>query len=165
MQFESNISEISENFYETDEFKLPEPPPLMTAKVYKSKFVEPLFKKLLDLAKTAVRKCFELQNQLNSIKLWGKVDKVNAGQILAENRTLTEHNEKLNREVQNYKLLRKIFGDEQAENMFNQLVKEICEDENINEELKEKDQICWVRSMNNVYNRATELVTHELIYT
>ena len=54
---------------------------------------------------------------------------------------------------------------EQAENMFNQLVKEICEDENINEELKEKDQICWVRSMNNVYNKAIELVNHELIYT
>lgn len=55
--------------------------------------------------------------------------------------------------------------DEQAEKMFNQLVKEICEDENINEELKEKDQICWVRSMNNVYNRATEIVNHELINT
>lgn len=117
MQFESNISEIAENFYEYDEFKLPEPPTLMTAKVYKSKFVEPLFQKLLDLAKTAVRKCFELQNQLNGIKLWGKVDKVNAGQILAENRTLTEQNEKLNREVQNYKLLRKIFGDEQIDSL------------------------------------------------
>ncbi len=115
MQFESNMSEIAEDFYEYDEFKLPEPPPLMTAKVYKSKFVEPLFRKLLDLAKTAVRKCFELQTQLNSIKLWGKADKVNAGQILAENRTLTEQNEKLNREVQNYKLLRKIFGDEQID--------------------------------------------------
>jgi hypothetical protein len=55
--------------------------------------------------------------------------------------------------------------DEQAKKMFNQLVKEICEDENINEELKARDQICWVRSMNNVYNRATELVNHELIYT
>ena len=117
MQFESNISEIAENFYEYDEFKLPEPPTLMTAKVYKSKFVEPLFQKLLDLAKTAVIKCFELQNQLNGIKLWGKVDKVNAGQILAENRTLTEQNEKLNREVQNYKLLRKIFGDEQIDSL------------------------------------------------
>ena len=117
MQFESNITEIAEDFYEADEFKLPEPPPLMTAKVYKSKIVEPLFRKLLDLAKTAVRKCFELQNQLNSIKLWGKADKVNAGQILAENRTLTEQNEKLNREVQNYKLLRKIFGDEQIDSL------------------------------------------------
>ncbi len=115
MQFESNISEIAENFYEYDEFKLPEPLPLMTAKVYKTKFVEPLFRKLLDLAKTAVRKCFELQTQLNSIKLWGKADKVNAGQILAENRTLSEQNDKLNREVQNYKLLRKIFGDEQID--------------------------------------------------
>lgn len=35
----------------------------------------------------------------------------------------------------------------------------------ISEELKEKDQICWVRSMNNVYNRATELINYELIYT
>lgn len=117
MQFESNISEIAENFYEADEFKLPEPPPLMTAKAYKTKVVEPLFRKLLDLAKTAVRKCFELQTQLNSIKLWGKADKVNAGQILAENRTLIEQNEKLNREVQNYKLLRKIFGDEQIDSL------------------------------------------------
>lgn len=117
MQFNSDINEITEDFYETDEFKLPDPPPLMTAKVYKSKFVEPLFRKLLDLAKTAVRKCFELQTQLNSIKLWGKADKVNAGQILAENRTLTEQNEKLNRDVQNYKLLRKIFGDEQIDSL------------------------------------------------
>ena len=117
MQFESNMSEIAEDFYEADEFKLPEPPPLMTAKTYKAKVVEPLFRKLLDLAKTAVRKCFELQNQLNSIKLWGKADKVNAGQILAENRTLTEQNERLNRDVQNYKLLRKIFGDEQIDSL------------------------------------------------
>ena len=117
MQFNSDISEIAEDFYEADEFKLPEPPPLMTAKAYKTKVVEPLFRKLLDLAKTAVRKCFELQNQLNSIKLWGKADKVNAGQILAENRTLTEQNEKLNREVQNYKLLRKIFGDDQIDSL------------------------------------------------
>ena len=117
MQFNSDISEITEDFYDTDEFKLPEPPPLMTAKAYKTKVVEPLFRKLLDLAKIAVRKCFELQNQLNSIKLWGKSDKVNAGQILAENRTLTEQNEKLNREVQNYKLLRKIFGDEQIDSL------------------------------------------------
>ena len=117
MRFNSDMSEIAEDFYDTDEFKLPEPPPLMTAKAYKTKVVEPLFRKLLDLAKTAVRKCFELQNQLNSIKLWGKADKVNAGQILAENRTLTEQNERLNRDVQNYKLLRKIFGDEQIDSL------------------------------------------------
>ena len=36
---------------------------------------------------------------------------------MAENRTLTEQNEKLNREVQNYKLLRKIFGDEQIDSL------------------------------------------------
>ena len=117
MQFESSIDEIAENFYEEEEFKLPEPPPLMTAKAYKTKIVEPLFKKLLDLAKSAVRKCFELQNQLSSIKLWGKAEKLDTGQILAENRTLLLQNEKLNREVQNYRLLRKIFGDEQIDEL------------------------------------------------
>ena len=36
---------------------------------------------------------------------------------MAENRTLTEQNERLNRDVQNYKLLRKIFGDEQIDSL------------------------------------------------
>ena len=115
MQFNSDFDEITEDFYEADEFKLPEPPPLMTAKVYKSKFVEPLFIKLINFAKSVVKRCFELQNEIDGMKLWGKVDKLDTRQILADNRSLTERNEKLNREVQHYKLLRKIFGDEQID--------------------------------------------------
>ncbi len=54
--------------------------------------------------------------------------------------------------------------DRQAQEMFDLLVKQICEEENITEELKEKDQLYWVRLMNSVYNRSTEIVNHELIY-
>lgn len=115
VQFESIVEEITKDFYEDEELKLPEPPPLMSAKAYKTRFVEPLFKKLLDLAKSAVRKCFELQNQLNSVKLYGKNDKLDTRLILAENRTLSEQNERLNIEVRNYKLLRKVFGNEQID--------------------------------------------------
>ena len=55
--------------------------------------------------------------------------------------------------------------DKQANDMFFQLVKELAEKENITEELKSNDQMLWVQKMNNIRNRATEIVNSELIYT
>ena len=49
--------------------------------------------------------------------------------------------------------------------MFFQLVKELAEKENVNEELKATDQMLWVQKMNNIRNRATEIINAELIYT
>ncbi len=54
--------------------------------------------------------------------------------------------------------------DERAENMFNQLVKSLSEKENINEQLKENDMLIWDKKMNNILNRAMEIVTSEVIY-
>lgn len=53
----------------------------------------------------------------------------------------------------------------QAEEIFSRLVKELAEKENVNEELKATDQMLWVQKMNNIRNRATEIVNAELIYT
>ena len=55
--------------------------------------------------------------------------------------------------------------EQQATAMFLQLVKELAENENVTEELKETDQMLWVQKMNNIRNRATEIVNAELIYT
>ena len=55
--------------------------------------------------------------------------------------------------------------DEQAEEMFSRLVKELAEKEDVTEELKAADQMLWVKKMNNIRNRATEIVNAELIYT
>ena len=55
--------------------------------------------------------------------------------------------------------------DEQAEEMFSRLVKELAEKENVNKELKATDQMLWVQKMNNIRNRATEIVNAEMIYT
>lgn len=49
--------------------------------------------------------------------------------------------------------------------MFLRLVKELSEEEGISEELKATDQMLWVQKMNNIRNRATEIVNAELIYT
>ena len=48
--------------------------------------------------------------------------------------------------------------DNQAENLFLQLVKQLAESEDITEELKAKDQMEWVAQMNNVCNSAREIV-------
>ena len=54
--------------------------------------------------------------------------------------------------------------ENQAENLFLQLVKQLAESENITEELKAKDQMEWVAQMNNVCNRARQIVNSKLIY-
>lgn len=55
--------------------------------------------------------------------------------------------------------------EEQAQRLFLRLVKELAEKENVNEELKATDQMLWVQKMNNIRNRATEIVNAELIFT
>ena len=55
--------------------------------------------------------------------------------------------------------------DEQAEDMFFRLVKQLAEKEGITEHLKAENQMLWVQRMNNIRNRATEIVNSELIYT
>lgn len=54
--------------------------------------------------------------------------------------------------------------DEQAENMFDQLVSQLAEREGVTEQLKANNQMLWVKKMNSIRNRAEEIVNHELIY-
>ena len=54
--------------------------------------------------------------------------------------------------------------DEQAETLLFQLVKDIAAKEGVTEQLKERDQIVWVQRMNNIRNRAMEIINAEIIY-
>ena len=54
--------------------------------------------------------------------------------------------------------------NEQAENMFLRLVKDMAKSEGITEQLKVENQFEWIGRMNNIRNRATEIVNTELIY-
>ena len=54
--------------------------------------------------------------------------------------------------------------DRQAEEMFSWLVKQMAETEGITEALKADEPMEWVRRMNNIRNRAMEIVKSELIY-
>lgn len=55
--------------------------------------------------------------------------------------------------------------DEQAENMFDQLVRQLAEREGVTEQLRANNQMLWVKKMNSIRNRAEEIVNHELIYS
>ena len=54
--------------------------------------------------------------------------------------------------------------DEQAENMFLRLVKQMADREGVTEELKANNQLEWVQKMNSIQNRITEIVNAEVIY-
>ena len=54
--------------------------------------------------------------------------------------------------------------NEQADDMFSRLVKDMAKAEGITEQLKAENQMAWVGAMENIRSRATEIVNHELIY-
>ena len=55
--------------------------------------------------------------------------------------------------------------DNRAADMLEQLMKQLAEKEGITEQLKAQDQIAWVGAMNNIRNRAEEIVNTEVLYT
>ena len=54
--------------------------------------------------------------------------------------------------------------NEQAEEMFSRLGKQLAEKEGLTEVLKAENQMLWVQKMNNIHNAAMEVVSNDLIY-
>ena len=54
--------------------------------------------------------------------------------------------------------------EQQAQDLFLRLVKDLAEKENVTEELKSTDMMLWVQKVNSIRNRATEIVYAKLIY-
>ena len=54
--------------------------------------------------------------------------------------------------------------DKQAVERFDRLIKPIAESQGINEHLKERDQMQWIKEMNIIINAAKEFIEYELIY-
>ena len=91
-----------------------------------------------------------------SIGIWG----------MRHKRYLIEHKKAIFTIMQMNGTLQTYLADinEQAEEMFIRLAKELAEKEGITETLKAENQMAWVQRMNNVRSRATEIVNNELIY-
>ena len=78
---------------------------------------------------------------------------------LKENKPTVVNVMRMNGSLKQY--LREV--DEQAEEMLFQLVKQMAKDEGVDEAMKRRDQLYWVGRMNNIRNRAEEIVLREVI--
>ena len=54
--------------------------------------------------------------------------------------------------------------EQQAQRMFDKLVDKFSDKEGVTEKLKAENQMLWIQRMNNIRNRAMEIVNAELIY-
>ena len=55
--------------------------------------------------------------------------------------------------------------ENQAKDMYDTLMEQMKISEGVTEDLKEQNQWEWIQRMNNIQQRATEIVCNELIYT
>ena len=54
--------------------------------------------------------------------------------------------------------------DREAEELLDRLIKQLAEQEVITEQVEARNPMEWVRQMNNIRNRAIEIVNNDLIY-
>lgn len=54
--------------------------------------------------------------------------------------------------------------DVSAKEMYDRLIKQMAEQEGVTEQLKAQNQMEWVGKMNNIANRAREIINTKLIY-
>lgn len=110
-----------QSILDTDpEYQLPDPPTLMSAKSYKSKYVEPLIKKLKDLINSVLVRYFQA---------WDNYERLNQtnGRLYRDNERLCKDNNKISLKnarlkdnVKDYMLLRKVFGNKQIDSLLEQ---------------------------------------------
>ena len=55
--------------------------------------------------------------------------------------------------------------DVRVTEMYDALVKQLAKQEGVTEKLKTENQMLWVQQMNNITNRAREIVSKEIIFT
>ncbi|MCZ0673656.1 plasmid recombination protein [Ligilactobacillus murinus] len=114
------LSQMQNALENAPEYQLSEPQGFMTAKSYKSKVAEPLIKRLKSLIKTLMVRCFQ------AIDDYQRLNQTNASlyhsneRLKSQNRQLTSDNNRLREEIKDYKLLRKVFGSKQIDNLLEQ---------------------------------------------
>ena len=96
-----------------------------------------------------------MKDDLKGVGIWGQ----RHYQYLKENKTTAVNVMRMNGNLKSY--LRAV--DEQAEEMLFQLVNQMAKDEGVDEAMKRRDQLYWVGRMNNIRNRAEEIVLREMI--
>ena len=97
-----------------------------------------------------------MKDNLKEVGMWGQ----RHYQYLKEKCPTTVNVMRMNGTLSSY--LREV--NEQADEMFFQLVQQLAKQEGVTEELKRRDQMAWVGTMNNIRERVNEIVLNEVIF-
>lgn len=117
---EDTFKKVSQDFETDEQFQLPEPQPLMSAKSYKTKIVEPFVNKLKSTLKTILVAYFKLKNSFTKCQQENTKLYFSNVELREQNDRLLAENFKQMKSLKDYKLLRKILGVEQVDNLLNQ---------------------------------------------
>ena len=117
---ERALQNLDESIMKEPEYQLTEPPAMMSARTYKAKFVEPLITRLKSLISTLFARYFKAVDSYHRLNITnGNLYREN--EMLSKiNSKLKSENENLRSEVKDYKLLRKVFGHKQIEELLGQ---------------------------------------------
>ncbi len=117
---EGALQNLDESIMKEPEYQLTEPPAMMSARTYKAKFVEPLITRLKSLISTLFARYFKAVDSYHRLNITnGNLYREN--EMLSKiNSKLKSENENLRSEVKDYKLLRKVFGHKQIEELLGQ---------------------------------------------
>ena len=117
---ERALQNLDESIMNEPEYQLTDPPAMMSARTYKAKFVEPLIARLKSLISTLFARYFKAVDSYHRLNITN-------GNLYRENETLSKinsklksENENLRSEVKDYKLLRKVFGHKQIDELLEQ---------------------------------------------
>ena len=124
---ETELDDIDKKLTSSPEYNLPDPPALMTAKSYKTKFVEPIINALKKLVKTILVRYFQLRSDYSRVidnngRLWREGDnlKYQNYRLKEENADLRRVNSELRKQNKDHALLRRVFGNEQIDKLIEQ---------------------------------------------
>lgn len=121
--FDKGVKDLQtlENMLDTaPEYQLTEPQGLTSARSYKTKVAEPLVKKLKSLVKAVLAKCFDAMDNYYRLNITnGNLYRANE-RLTKANEKLKNENETLRSENKDYKLLRRVFGSRQIDNLLEQ---------------------------------------------
>lgn len=114
---EKALQNLDESIMNEPEYQLPEPSAMMSARSYKTKFVEPLISRLKSLINTLFARYFKAIDSYNRLNITnGNLYRTN-DRLTKINERLKSENETLKSENKDYRLLRKAFGHKQIDEL------------------------------------------------
>lgn len=117
---EQVIDELAKRLNTEPEYRLQDPTPMMSAKSYKTKFVEPLIKKLREVIDAVFARYYQALDSYHRLNMSNRNLYRENEHLRKDNDRLFDENTKLKEQNKDYRLLRRVFGDKQIDNLLKQ---------------------------------------------